>query len=604
MEIILGIDLGTFHSVISFWNKKESIIISDNDNDTVFPSVIKLNDNIYYDIKKLIGRTFDDPFVQEMMHYVSYDISEVDNKIIIDEKYSPEELIGHYLRSLNLIANNFIQTKYPDFIYNNKVVITIPSYFNESQRQATLDSSLIAGLDCLKIINEPTAASLAYGIDNLEEDRYIIVYDFGAGTLDVSCINICDKVFNVIATAGNNNLGGENFTFKLMDYVLDKINKFDDLYLLREECEKCKIALSTELEYTITLKEESILITREIFETICSDLFDQTLEPIYNIIEFTKIDIEQIKEIILVGGSTLIPYLQFQIKSNFEVQISNYLNPFHVVSIGASIQGYMLEYKEDPFFKDVLLLDVIALSLGIETANGLFNKIIERNSMIPIEKKKKFKTSEDNMSEIVLDIYQGEKSIAKENYHIGQLILNNIKNVSNNRTLIDVIFRIDQNSIIHVLVSEYQNENKVETEIDLKTKRLSKSEINNIIENYEKEAKEDQIKSSIISNYYFYYISLQKIKYNSLFLKLDVTKDLALLSISDIFKENEFYEFEFNKSQLKIIVDNSNLTLISLIDKQLQEICNKIREKFAHLITEMKIETIEEKQSFDYIEDF
>ena len=571
--------------------------------------------------------------------------AEIEGCCAVNEKeYTIEEIYGLFLRELKFIAINYFCKN--NIIFNNKCVITIPAYFNETQRQATLDASFIAGLECIRIINEPTSAALAYGIikNETKEDKHIIVVDFGAGTLDVSCVNVCDDVFTVLAAAGNNNLGGENFTFKLMDYISQELQLFD-INQTREIAEKCKIHLSTELSYTIYHTEiinyisdkryvlngityifnekmytfqnkKELIITREKFESLCFDLFQEIVYPIYDVIECAKIKEENL-EFLLVGGATLMPYVKFLIQNTFckveqdqlllnetkqKITISDYINPFYVVSIGAAIQGYMLVSKNDPFFEDILLLDVIALSLGLETADGLFNRIIDRNTMIPIEKTKKFITSEDGMNEIILDIYQGEKLMAKDNFHIGNLKLSNIQNKNDNRTKIIVKFKVDHNSIISIEVNEFMNQdNEAKLQIDLKKHKLSKQKLQEIIESHEKEALINEIKQNLIKEYYFFYSSLQNIHYN---LELnEILKNEHEKEIIEMESKVQEITKDFLKDKWNLIIDKDSIDC-EIVFNSLKSICDIIRDKYQLLILEIKLENdlgANKMENFDII---
>lgn len=624
-EVILGIDLGTSNSVLTvYYNKKHYIVPNIEDNSLVIPTIIIIDDVIIYDIKKLLGRNYDDPIVSEIINYASYKIinnNGVPAIEINDKIYLIEEIVGLFLRRLNNMATYYIQNELK-LEYNNKIVITIPAYFNENQRQSLLDATKIVGLECMKILNEPTAAALAYGIhQNKEIDKNIVVYDLGAGTLDVSCLNINDGVFMVLAVSGNSQLGGENFTFRLMDYCIEKFNEIYKLtdyeyniFRLRDECEKCKINLSNKLKYTIYIEQFhldldlNIEITRDIFEEICSDLFKACLQPIYDILYVSSI--EKIDEIILVGGASLMPYLEFIIKNTLmETLVIKYIDTFTVVSIGAAIQGYMLINKDDPFFQDILLLDVTPLSLGIETADGLFNKIIERNSTIPIERTKKFKTSEDEMTDIKVNILQGEKSIADNNYKIGELSLSNIKNLSNGRTIVNVVFSIDQNNIVGIKMSEHMNaDNENEIKIDLKKNRLSQTEIDKIILAHEKDELEDTSKAKIIKSYYNFFVGKQKIFYNILFEKMkDTDKELIKdefnhceLLINEILEDNIYYDFIQSKSKLIINTKELNTYYLANIEQKIVSKIENLITKYTHLINIKNLESFVQEK-FDTI---
>ena len=464
-EVCLGIDLGTSNSCISIWRNNNVEIIPNKKGNKFIPSIISvLNDILYvgtpaknqimlnnsntiYETKRFIGKKFNDISVQNDKKFITYNINEDNNGDIIictnSKIYSPEDIACMILKELKYMAEDYLGYEIKD------VIVTVPAYFNDLQRDATKIAADMAGLNCIRILNEPTAAALAYGIHHYAtEEKYIIVYDLGGGTLDVSLLNICDGTYDVISSCGNTHLGGLDFDNRLYWYVLNQflvknnitngnINMFS-LQKLKTEVEYAKRQLSTNPTTKIAIKnfheniDLCIVISKELFENICADLFMLCIKPLQDIIYNSGIEITDINEIVLVGGATKIPKIKKNIKQfvkshNKNIIINDSLNPDEVVCIGAAIQGYILKNPDNAFSSNITLLDSTPLSIGIETMGGVMFNIIDRGTHIPVKKTALFTTEKDNQTTIILKIYEGERQLTKDNYLVGQFELSGIE---------------------------------------------------------------------------------------------------------------------------------------------------------------------------------
>jgi heat shock 70kDa protein 1/2/6/8 len=528
-EIVVGIDLGTTNSCCALWKNKRIEIITDHGNNKLIPSIVYLNKNellvgnevidtkplfTHNNIKRLIGRKITDKRVQEFKKFLSYPISSDDNNNIIVQTYNgyktPEEISSIILSKLRTFTNIYLKQN------NNKIkaVITIPAYFNDAQRQATNDAAKIAGIDCIRMINEPTAAALSYGIlgEKSDDERNIIVYDFGGGTLDVSLLNIDDGIFEVLATTGDSYLGGEDFTQAIYKYVISEFKKNNNinddekikihhnkLKMLKDSCEDAKIKLSSIEHTNIEVKrfwgiiDLKYKIDKNKFQEICKTLLTRALDPVQEImdIESHGLSKDDITDVLLVGGSTQIPVIQFMLHNYFNIKpvVSN--NPDYVVASGAAIQGYLLTHDENPFSNEIVLVDVIPLSLGIETKNGIFAPIIERNSTIPIKKTQKFTTYTDYETEIEIKIYEGERQLVNDNHKIGILKLKGIEKAAKGVPVIEITFSVDVNGIINVYAKDIRSNTINEITIVNDKERLSKKEIDKLVKEAEEMQKND-----------------------------------------------------------------------------------------------------------------
>src|SRR6195256_4721060 len=483
MAKILGIDLGTTNSCMAVMEGEEPLVLENSEGRRVTPSVVAFTKtgerlvgdaakrqavtnprNTVYSIKRFMGRKFDE--VQEEIKRVPYKVVRASNgdaavEVEADGKskqFSPPEISAMILSKLKADAEMRLGEKI------TQAVITVPAYFNDSQRQATKDAGRIAGLEVLRIINEPTAASLSYGLDK-KKDEEIAVFDLGGGTFDISVLEIGEGVFEVKATNGDTHLGGDDWDARLMDWILDEFKKSngmdlrkqpDSLQRIKEEAEKAKIALSSTTEYEINLpfitadasgpKHISLKLTRAKMEQLCDDLFERTIAPVKNCLKDADIAASKIDELVLVGGMTRMPRVVETAHTLVNKPPHQGVNPDEVVAIGAGIQGGVLKGE----VKDVLLLDVTPLALGIETLGGVFTKLIERNTTIPSRKSEIFSTASDSQPGVEIHVLQGERQLSRDNKTIGKFHLTDIPPAPRGVPQIEVTFDIDANGILHV----------------------------------------------------------------------------------------------------------------------------------------------------------
>ena len=537
MSKIIGIDLGTTNSCVAVVEGQQQKVIENAEGGRTTPSVIAYTDNdevlvglpakrqavtnpenTLYAIKRLIGRTFDDEVVSKDADMVPYKIIKADNGDAwveaSNKKLAPPQVAAEVLKKMKKTAEDYLGHEVKE------AVITVPAYFNDSQRQATKDAGKIAGLDVKRIINEPTAAALAYGLDKSKGDSTVAVYDLGGGTFDISIIEISDvdgeHQFEVLSTNGDTFLGGEDFDLRLIDYFVDKFKeesgfdlKSDPLALqrLKEAAEKAKIELSSSEQTEVNLpyitadssgpKHFVHKITRAKLESLVEDLVDKSLEPLKLALKDAKLDKTEINEILLVGGQTRMPLVQKKVSEFFGKDPRKDLNPDEAVAVGAAIQGSVLSGDTT----DVLLLDVTPLTLGIETLGGVSTPLIEKNTTIPTQKSQVFSTAEDNQTAVTVHVIQGERTQAAQNKSLGQFNLTDIPPAARGMPQIEVSFDLDANGILNVSAKD-KNTGKEQSIVIKASSGLSDDDIEKMVKDAEANAEDDKKFEELASGYW------------------------------------------------------------------------------------------------------
>jgi molecular chaperone DnaK len=588
VDKVIGVDLGTTNSVVAVIEGGQPVVITNSEGLRTTPSIVAYTkkqdllvgqiakrqgvinaENTFYSVKRFIGSSARE--LDAELREVAYNIVEDGDTIKIkcsnlDKVFTPEEISSQILRKLAGDASKYIgQTV-------NQAVVTVPAYFNDDQRQATKDAGKIAGLEVLRIINEPTAASLAYGLDKKDNER-ILVFDLGGGTFDVSILEVGDGIFEVLSTSGDTRLGGDNFDKKIVDYLVNEFEKAEGINLktdsqalqrLTEASEKAKIELSTLTESSISLpfitatetgpKHIETTITRAFFEELCDDLISRCRIPVENSLKDARLDTDKLDQVVLVGGSTRIPSVQSVVKSITGKTPNQTVNPDEVVAVGAAIQGGVLSGE----VKDILLLDVTPLSLGVETMGGVMTKIIARNTTIPTKKSEFFSTAVDNQTNVDIHVLQGEREFATDNKSLGEFKLDGIRPAPRGVPKVEVSFDIDVNGIL--LVKAKDKNTGAEQSISITgSSKLDDVEIDRMVEEAEAFSQADKEKRESVD-----------LRNEADSLCYQSTKQLE--SLDATLEESDKAKVNSLVAEVRSVMDSDNLEELKVKTKELQEL--------------------------------